>query len=616
MSNDRSGTRSLTALATATAILTACGGGSDSAPLQAAPTPAAPPPAIAEQLTCDDSIKTDFKPDTNTEVIAVKQYKAGEAFPNATIESQYYDPTATKFKADLCLVKLRVGPPTIGPADAPSTSAGIGIEVWLPAKDVWNQRAMGIGGTGWTGSEELDPTKISSNGTSGDTGNISAPNVAAEDGFVTATTDTGHKPGIGGSWGLLPDGTLNTKGFEDASVRSLKEQAVKMRALATAYYGSAPKYMYFNGASGGGRQALKIAQSLPEQYDGILAGVPGFNWTQFALSDTYAALVVQRDLNGIALTSAQTKLLGNAAISSCDVVGGKHLGFILDNKNCRYDPTKDAAVLCVADGGTNATADCVTKQQALAMNKAWYGPTADGSVPDPAVDNGMARPSGDRKWYGYARGTDVSFVWSSPGNVGGDTLALAMLAPSLSVPSFSNATGNGKDGWKALTYADLARAMDIGAALQPQWSYFNANSPDLSAFKARGGKLIVQSTWNDSVIAGDAQSVMQYYDDVSTLMGGTAAVQSFFRAFVMQGLSHGPSSQGTTNPNANPPVAQRKQLRNALINWVEKGSPPENLTYSSPNNGKMQMSLPMCAYPAVAVFQGGDPAALSSYECQ
>lgn len=624
MSIDRVNSRSLIALATSAAFLTACGGGGNNTPFLPAtppaattPPPAAPPPAVAKQLNCDDSIKTEFKPDSNTEVIAVKQYKTGDLFPNGTIQSQYSDPTANKFKSDLCLVKLRIGPPTIGPADAPSTSAGIGIEVWLPEKSAWNERAMGIGGTGWTGSEELDPTKISSNGTSGDTGNIAAPNVAAEDGFVTATTDTGHGPNLGGSWGLLPDGTLNTKGFEDASVRSLKEQAVKMKALATAYYGKAPKYMYFNGASGGGRQGMKIAQSLPEQYDGILAGVPGFYWTQFALSNTYVALVTQRDLGGVSPTPAQTKLVGNAAIASCDVVGGKHLGFILDNKNCRYDPTKDLSVLCVADGGTNATAACVTKPQALAMNKAWYGPTTDGSVPDPAVDNGMGRAGGNRKWYGYPRGSDISFAWGSPtGNIGGDTLALVMLDPTLSVPSFKNATGSGQDGWKSLSYAELARAMDIGVAFQPQWSYFNANSPDLNAFKARGGKLIVQPTWNDSVIAGDAQAVIHYYDDVSSAMGGTSSLQSFFRVFIQQGLGHGPQSQGTTNPDANPPVAGQKQLRNALIDWVEKATPPDNLTYSSPNNGKAQMSLPMCAHPATAVFQGGDPLVASSYKCQ
>ena len=36
-----------------------------------------------------------------------------------------------------------------GPAGAPSTSAGIGIEVWLPAKAAWNNRIHALGGGGW-----------------------------------------------------------------------------------------------------------------------------------------------------------------------------------------------------------------------------------------------------------------------------------------------------------------------------------------------------------------------------------------------------------------------------------------------------------------------------------
>src|SRR5206468_11274719 len=92
---------------------------------------------------------------------------------------------------------------------------------------------------------------------------------------------------------------------------------------------------------------------------------------------------------------------------ACDTIDSKHLGFILDPTTCRYDPVKDPAVLCAADGGRNQTDACVTPKQALAINKVWYGMTSDGSVPDPAIDNGSGPLSGKHKWYGPMRGTSL-----------------------------------------------------------------------------------------------------------------------------------------------------------------------------------------------------------------
>src|SRR5690606_4971635 len=101
----------------------------------------------------------------------------------------------------------------------------------------------------------------------------------------------------------------------------------------------------------------------------------------------------------------------NAAIAACDEVGGEHLGYIPDPASCQYDPTKDLDLLCVDDGGTNATASCFTVAQAQAVNKFWYGQTVDGSVPDPAVDNGVADTlASNHKWYGLTRGSNLAML--------------------------------------------------------------------------------------------------------------------------------------------------------------------------------------------------------------
>jgi len=373
------------------AALTACMGGGDDAP--AAPT-------TATTLTCDDSIKTGFKPDANTQVVLVKSFKAGDALTlNASVPTG--TPTAAK---DVCLVKLMVGPGNSGPADAPSTSLGIGIEVWLPTAANWNQRVHALGGGGWQGGPAGSASAIAS---------TAAAAVAGAEGAVSSTTDTGHAIAGVGSFAMSPDGTINQTLWTDFAQRGIHEQALKTKALAQAYYGTAPKHAYWDGGSTGGRQGLNLAQNHPDDFDGIVALFPAIHWSRFITAELYPQIVFQRDLAGVPLTRAQQDLASNAAIAACDVVGGQHLGYIVNPAACSYDPSTDASVLCTAAGGTNATSACLSQSQAGALNKIWYGMTSDGSVPNPAVDNGWAAasaatlPAGTQRWFGLTRGTSL-----------------------------------------------------------------------------------------------------------------------------------------------------------------------------------------------------------------
>src|SRR5207344_3653992 len=115
----------------------------------------------------DDGIKTAFKPDADTTVLLVKSFKAGDAIALANTPATPAPPTAP---SDVCLVKILVGPGNPGPAGAPSTSGGIGIEVWLPTRANWNRRIHVIGGGGWAGGVQTSLTLLAGSG---------APNPAA-----------------------------------------------------------------------------------------------------------------------------------------------------------------------------------------------------------------------------------------------------------------------------------------------------------------------------------------------------------------------------------------------------------------------------------------------------
>lgn len=513
---------------------------------------------------------------------------------------------------DLCFVKLNVGPGNPGVAGAPSTSPGIGIEIWLPTAANWNKRIHVKGGGGWAGGTHGTLTGITP--VSGSAG--SASDTAGVEGAVSATTDTGHAIS-NGSFAMNPDGTINTILWKDFSERGIHEMAVKTKALAKAYYGEDAKYAYWNGFSTGGRQGLKEAQANPADFDGILAGAPANNWTRFITTELYPQIVAQRDLGGVAITADQHTTVSNAAINACDMVGGVHLGYVPDPAACRYDPTTDAAVICTADGGTNATAGCVSPAQALAFNKFWYGQTADGSVPNPAADNGFAAATAPaQKWYGLARGANLmGLAGATPFPISSDMVALELQDPTIATPSLLNATGNGADRWKSLTYAQLANAWDRGVALQSAFANINTDSADLSAFRDRKGKLISYHGLADTLIP--PQGTINYYSRVAAQMGGVAATQGFYRLYLVPGMGHG-FSNGTSNADANPPLPTNAQLYQLLTAWVEKGiEPPARVEVATVASASFPAvkSRPLCLYPLKANHTSGDPNLAASYSC-
>src|SRR2546423_10134459 len=117
-------------------------------------------PALADQLPCDDGIRPAFGPDADTRSIAVRLVKKGGELkaPEA--------PQPVTAAADLCLVKLLVGPGATAEKDktARSYSEGIGIEVWLPTHANWNERIRNYGGGGWVGGGHRYADKIGSKG--------------------------------------------------------------------------------------------------------------------------------------------------------------------------------------------------------------------------------------------------------------------------------------------------------------------------------------------------------------------------------------------------------------------------------------------------------------------
>ncbi len=565
--------------------------------------------------TCDAaSVAAVFRSDRKVSVLLTKQFKQGDALALSGTPATPAPPVAAQ---DVCLVKLLVGPGNSGTAGAPSTSPGIGLEVWMPATVNWNERIHNLGGGGWAGGDQTSTTLI---------GNAQG-GVVAGTGYVTGTTDTGHSIG-NGSFAMREDGTINTRLWHDFAVRSLHQLALKSKALARAFYGKHQKYAYWDGCSTGGRQGYKIAQEHPADYDGYLVGAPAFNWSRFITNELYPQIVMLRDLPA-PLSTAKLNAVSAAATQACGKVNGQSLGFIIDPRQCHYDPTRDAAALCkgvLGNGGAlgaNTSTSCVTLAEARAINKIWYDQTVDGFVPDPAFDNSSSpHLQPHQLWWGLNRGADLTLLAGNPGAppffgpfpIATDQVALELQDPTYATPAFLNATGNGANKWTQLSFGGLADAYSRGVALQDEFSRINTDNPDLRKAKSLGAKIISYHGWSDVLIS--PMGSINYYTRVSSEMGGSDRTNEFNRLYMIPGMGHC-SGVGAVGPNSNPntiPLPAPNQFFNALVDWVEHRDAPEALVLKSAD---ASVSQPVCPYPQKAVYQGsGAITDAANYRCQ
>jgi hypothetical protein len=587
-------------------------------------------PALAEPLACDDGIKTAFHPDADTSVVAVRLVKKGEELlaPDA--------PKPVTAAADLCLVKLVVGPGVTAEKDssARSYSAGIGIEVWLPTPANWNERIRNYGGGGWVGGGHRLADKI---------GSKVPAIVNANIGYASGTTDAGQPWYQDGSFTFLSDGKVNAEAFRDFSVRAMVEQAVKTKQLVSLYYGKAPKFTYYDGHSQGGRQGYKILQEYPELYDGYMIAAPALSIPMFGTAGLYAQIVMKTDLGYTAANkpeaaafAAKVDAANKRAVAACDKAG---LGFLLNPFQCGYDPARDAAALCAGVAGNGVTggnadpATCMSMKEAIALDKIWFGATADGSFDaeqTPDSRTGKSLGAG-QLWWTFTRGTAIGSLITSAST---DAVALALQNVSYaadasmtsSIP-ITNGSTTMRNKWLELDYRGLADAANKYVALQPTlFSNLATDKTDLAKLRDLGRKVVVYNGLADDAIP-PAGSI-NYHERVVAAMGGHAEVQKFMRMYLLPGAAH--SSQGRAYTvgggndavplpklpgNANQtPTREQDQFFTALVDWVEKGVAPGEIMLTSRDNS---VSFPVCVYPQMTTWNGSGPATqASSYSCK
>ena len=412
----------------------------------------------------------------------------------------------------------------------PSSDSDIKSEIWMPMSG-WNGKFLQVGNGAWGGSIQYGPL--------GD---------GIRRGYAAASTDTGHTG---------PDASFavgHPEKLIDFGYRSVHETAVQGKATVAALYGTAPRLSYFNGCSGGGRMSFMEAQRYPEDFDGIIAGAPGYNRTDGAFQSLGAMQATHKDPASF-IPASKYPMLHKAAIDKCDAVDGLKDGLITDPRSCKFDP---AVLACKGADGPS----CLTAPQVAAAQRI-YAPVVD---PKTGKEIFAGLEPGSEMHWGAISGAQPHPMYYDLARF------LVFEDPNW---DFRNLDIN--------KHLELARQKDGGI--------LSATSTDLKPFVSRGGKLLIYHGWEDQNIS--PRMSVEYYEKVQATMG-KAAVENAVKLFMVPGMGH---CGGGDGPNEFDMIA-------ALEEWREKGKTPTEILASKVSDGQVVRTRPLCPYPQVAKYKG------------
>ena len=491
-----------------------------------------------------------------------------------------------------CLVKGRMKERT---SAVDGAAYAIGFEIRMPVN--WNGRFLYQANGGLDGSVVTALGSVSG-------GAPVAP--ALVQGFAVLSSDAGHGAPTP-FFGLDPQARLDY-GYQ--AVGTLTPMA---KNLIKGAYGKAPDRSYLAGCSNGGRHAMVGASRYAEQYDGILAGNPGFHLPKAATTQLWKAQqyakVAGKDASGqpdltTAVTPAEFKLISSKIVAKCDALDGVADGQVNDVAACQtaFNLQTDVPTCTGSRDGS-----CISADQKSVLASIFAGPKNS---------KGEALYTGT--WFdpGIAGANFASWHFGSPATRDAGAVAFIFTTPPSTVAAFKATTG--------LQYAlnfsmetDYPKIFATNATYtESPWSFMTPpNEADLSTLRNRGGKMIVFHGVADGVFS--PMDTAQWMDKLQANHGNDAG--AFARLFMVPGMNH--CSGG--------PATDQFDMLAPLVAWVEQGKAPDSVTAKArgaganvvnaevPSTWSANRTRPLCVYPKVARYNGtGDVESAGSFSCK
>lgn len=435
----------------------------------------------------------------------------------------------------------------------PSADSDIKSEIWMPAASRWNGRFLATGGGGNSGaiiySRLVDGLQRN---------------------YAVLSTDNGHvgKTSIDQSWAIgHPEKVI------DFGHRAQAVAALVGKAVVREFYRQPADKSYWIGCSQGGGKGLMQAQRYPENFDGIVAGAPVFDWVGSMFSPGWVGLPGMRDQAQF-VPKEKLPVIHKAVLAACDAQDGLVDGLLQKPGACKFDP---ASMACPA--GQDGTA-CLTPGQVGAM-KRFYSP--------------ITRSDGTEVFPGFPKGSEVTSAW-----LGRDKPTGANWPVFWSDVVYEDAQ------YDVLSRLDVTGFSDFDRAKAKLSRSYDAVDPNLQPFASRGGKLIVWHGWHDELVS--ALRTESYVKDVSARVG-VARADSFMRTYLAPGVNHCRGGLG--------PIPDEYNLLEKVVDWVENGRAPGGVIGTHRNErGEVDRTMPVCPYPQFARYKGtGDVKDAANFVC-
>lgn len=468
----------------------------------------------------------------------------------------------------------------MGTGIAGETRYAIGFEMRLPTN--WNGRFYYQANGGLDGSVAKAVGRI--------VFSAGPDSAALNEGFAVISSDMGH-PAPTPFFGLDPQARL------DYGYNAVAELTPMAKGLIEKVYGKQPDRSYFAGCSNGGRHTMVAASRFADMYDGFLVGNPGFNLPKAAVAQMYGvqeySKLVEFDGPDIlatlqtAITPEEFTLVSQKVLEQCDALDGVSDGMIADTYSCQKTFDLERDIPTCSSGRDNT---CLTAEQKQVLGNIMAGPhnskTGEAIYTDFPYDAGIGA-SGWASWeYNMALNRDpgaVGFIFSSPPTPFNGATEQSSLE---FVQSFSM----DEDVQRIYATDSIYSESGIDFMTPPQ-------PTDLSAIKNRGAKMMLFHGTSDPVFS--ANDTVNWYNELAEANAGHA--ETFARLFLIPGMNHCGSG----------PTTDKFNMIRALVDWVEKGVEPQNITASvRPENAELpsdwskSRTRVLCPYPQFAKYNG------------
>lgn len=480
----------------------------------------------------------------------------------------------------------------------------IGFEMRLPL--AWNGRFLhqvNGGNDGDVVPAEGDPRNLNA------VGQISG----LARGFSVLSTDAGHNgtDPVNAGFGLAQGNVfgLDPQARSDYGYAATGTMVTIAKKIIRDFYGKDPSYSYMIGCSNGGRHGMVAASRYPKNYDGILAGDPGFRLPKAAVEhawDVQSFRIANPDIRK-SFSREDMQLVAGKVVEMCDALDGVQDGIVADMRRCQ-EKFKLSELKCPGE----KKADCLSAEQVKALDLAMGGPrnsAGEQLYSDWPYDSGMG--AGNWRFWKIESGIPPWDGMPLIAIMGAGSLSYIFTVPPTKTPGdpasllkFLAEFDFDKDAPKIFATDNVFKESPMEFMTPP-----DVSNPTLKDFKASGGKMIIYQGQSDPVFS--TNDIVRWYEKLALNNGGDAT--DFVRLFVIPGMCH---------CNGGPATDQFDGL-SALMTWVEAGQAPDRIVgsaYSSnaeiPMNWNKNRTRPLCVWPKIPKYKGGDKEKAESFDCE